>query len=402
VGIGILANPVKAGNDFSLELESLPWDTIFGGETKTAELKIINNTGYLLDGKAIFSATYEDELFQGNLEAIRPSFSINDGKWIDFSEWQDGETMTSEAFIIPGGEISANFKMETHPALIPGQYSFTLKLEGATTETGEPEETYTARTIIGGGGHYVSRLSIYYEKVENVKSTEAIITWKTNKPATSRVIYSSEFESHTLELDNPPNYGYAHSTVEDLVKVTNHSVTIIGLTPGTTYYYRTISCASPPIIGQEHRFTTPGTTTEEEATEEEKEEKEISGGETEEGIGGEEKKEEEEEGGEGEEEEVIPGGEIGETTEEAKESEESKESEETLPGEERIPVSAPQRGLASAVAAVGMIWGEISKSAFLIITVILCLTGLVLIGIREWRLFRKRKKISEQQDGVEK
>ena len=59
-------------------------------------------------------------------------------------------------------------------------------------------------------------------------------------------------------LGSPPNYGYAFSTPEQNQdpKVTFHTVRIDGLAPGTTYYYRCVSQASPPTISREHSFTT--------------------------------------------------------------------------------------------------------------------------------------------------
>jgi len=44
VGVSIFADSVEASDSLNLELISSPWDVIYGGETKTAELKIINNT----------------------------------------------------------------------------------------------------------------------------------------------------------------------------------------------------------------------------------------------------------------------------------------------------------------------------------------------------------------------
>ncbi|MDP2967087.1 MAG: hypothetical protein Q8N87_01605, partial [bacterium] len=60
--------------------------------------------------------------------------------------------------------------------------------------------------------------------------------------------------------------------------------------------------------------------------------------------------------------------------------------------EGEIVIVPPERGLASMVAAFGMVMGEISQSAWKMIVVILSLIGLVLIGIREWELARKKKK----------
>ena len=80
-------------------------------------------------------------------------------------------------------------------------------------------------------------------------STNSItITWTTDHPATSRVIYDTS--SHAV-LGAAPNYGYPNSTVEDSTLVLNHSVTITGLIAGTTYFFRPVSHGSPEAVGGE-------------------------------------------------------------------------------------------------------------------------------------------------------
>ncbi|MGB2762120.1 MAG: hypothetical protein WBC21_01110 [Minisyncoccales bacterium] len=51
--------------------------------------------------------------------------------------------------------------------------------------------------------------------------------------------------------------------------------------------------------------------------------------------------------------------------------------------------TAPQKSL---LASLDMVWEEITQSVFLVIIVILCLIGLVFIGVKEWRLFQKKRK----------
>ncbi len=95
------------------------------------------------------------------------------------------------------------------------------------------------------------------ETVNAPSETGVTIVWNTDHPSTSRVIY--ETISHPT-LGDAPNYGYANSTVEkdDSPKVTSHTVTITGLTAGTTYYYRAVSHGSPEVVGSEKSFTTKG------------------------------------------------------------------------------------------------------------------------------------------------
>jgi len=111
----------------------------------------------------------------------------------------------------------------------------------------------------GGGGGTLPGLTIYNEGNINASSTSATITWNTSYDATSRVIYDispNKFDFSAGEM----KYGYADykdgDDIFDFSKGTYHSVTLTGLTFGTTYYYRCVSHASPATIGQEHSFTT--------------------------------------------------------------------------------------------------------------------------------------------------
>jgi hypothetical protein len=127
-------------------------------------------------------------------------------------------------------------------------------------------ETYTVASSDGGGGGSGGMAYTFNELIisnlganlnAQAGETSIIVTWTTNKPATSRVIY--DLIAHPdLSLELPPNYGYANSTILDANKVIGHSVIITGLTPGTTYYLRPLSSASPEKYGGEIAVTTMG------------------------------------------------------------------------------------------------------------------------------------------------
>lgn len=91
------------------------------------------------------------------------------------------------------------------------------------------------------------------EQAVTPTTSSVMVTWTTDEPATSRVIYDTV--SHS-SLGSIPNYGYAHSTTEDSAKVTNHSVTVTGLTPGTTYYFRAVSHGSPETVSSQFSAST--------------------------------------------------------------------------------------------------------------------------------------------------
>ena len=104
------------------------------------------------------------------------------------------------------------------------------------------------------GGYYYNNLIISNEVV-TVNNASATISWLTNNPATSRVIY--DIISHlNISNSSAPNYGYAYSIAEDLNKTIPHSVIISDLEPATTYYFRPLSKASPEKYGKELSFTT--------------------------------------------------------------------------------------------------------------------------------------------------
>jgi hypothetical protein len=134
---------------------------------------------------------------------------------------------------------------------------------GGTRENGNGG--VSGGTIYGSGGGSSGSvgisLAISNEQANDVSnvspSGSVIINWITNKLSTSQVIYGLVSGGpYTLTLI-PPNFGYPFYTVEDLTKVTNHSVLLTGLIPGQTYVYRVVSHASPPTISYEHQFTIP-------------------------------------------------------------------------------------------------------------------------------------------------
>ena len=111
----------------------------------------------------------------------------------------------------------------------------------------------------GGGSSLLSGLVIQSESVKttDIAETSVTIVWTTSFFSTSQVIFAADGEPRGLDL-SAPNFGYPHAfpDPEDTTKVTGHSVTITGLTPGVTYFFRAVSHASPATISREGIFTT--------------------------------------------------------------------------------------------------------------------------------------------------
>ncbi|MCX6759563.1 MAG: hypothetical protein NT012_03315 [Candidatus Nealsonbacteria bacterium] len=120
--------------------------------------------------------------------------------------------------------------------------NITVSGEGGTTVLGD----------LGDGGRSGDLISLYIFNEQNgeILATSSTLTWYTNLPATTRIIYDTV--PHAT-IGSAPNYGYAFSTIEDPTLTTFHQVVITGLTPGITYYWRPIS-GLPQTLGKELNF----------------------------------------------------------------------------------------------------------------------------------------------------
>ncbi len=327
LGIGLFfASPVFA-NGLVVEFESdpeplfkevnfLPGEIVTrsadvtnnSGETKKIGLEIINNSSCsgtcLSDVLDLIVSENGSILYSGSLTTF----------------YKAGEKILSN--LNTGSTTKYYFSMTFNPDAGDDYQNSTTNFDikiGFFGEESIGEEIIPGGGGGGGGSIIVAGLRIFDENASDITVNETTITWETNLNSTSRVIYSPEGFPHLLQLTNPPNYGYVFSTDEDSNKVINHSITIIDLLPGTTYYFRCISHGSLAIT-TEHSFTTL-TVIGEQEEEEEEEEEEVTGeqeeeeeeeeeviileGETEQGVGEQEEEEEDEE------EEVVEGGEKG-------------------------------------------------------------------------------------------
>ncbi len=128
--------------------------------------------------------------------------------------------------------------------LTPGEYLYTMTCFNSQGNTQDMVTLVVTGGNNGGGnggnGGNNDALTISNIQVSDVTSTSAVISWTTNLPSTSRVIYDTT--SHS-SIGDAPNYGYANSTgtQDTSPKVTSHQVTVSGLSPSTTYYFRVIS-----------------------------------------------------------------------------------------------------------------------------------------------------------------
>jgi len=86
-----------------------------------------------------------------------------------------------------------------------------------------------------------------------ISSQGATVSWETNDNATSQVFYDTRFHENIAD--------YAFHSANNLVPVTQHSISLTGLSPSTTYHYRVKSVATVGGIGfsatsQDYTFDT--------------------------------------------------------------------------------------------------------------------------------------------------
>lgn len=238
------------------------------GESVSRWVKVLNNSGQAqrIATEAINENDLDNFASQLNLNIKEGETVIFDKTLAEF--FDQGETYLSS--LADGAQTQYDFTI-TFNSGSGNEYQektlgFDILVGFEGTEGGLPLPPPGGGTGGGGGGSvFPQGLTIANESVQiiNTQETSVTITWTTSYFSTSQVIYGSADENHTLDLsDNsgtPPKYGYSHTTPEyDIgTKVTSHTVTVYGLTPGTTYYFRAVSHGSL-AVSLEKTFTTKG------------------------------------------------------------------------------------------------------------------------------------------------
>jgi len=123
-----------------------------------------------------------------------------------------------------------------------GSYTVTLNVKDFDGNSNSATLPLTITSSNGGGDGGTVDLTVSNIIVTGVTHDSATITWETNRSASSRVIYDTTSRP-SIDGQSGPNFGYAFSTEtsDSETKVTSHSVTVTGLSPETSYYFRVIS-----------------------------------------------------------------------------------------------------------------------------------------------------------------
>lgn len=163
--------------------------------------------------------------------------TYNVGQTINFAGAATGGTAPYSFVWTFGDNTSAFGEMYSKSYSTAG--TKTVRLTASDHNAVEGETTITLNIVAGTS---TDALAISNIRVTDITQTSAVIRWTTNRAADSRVIYDTV--SHPdISGATGPNFGYNVSTptTDTSPKVTEHAVTVSGLTANTQYFFRVIS-----------------------------------------------------------------------------------------------------------------------------------------------------------------
>jgi hypothetical protein len=266
---------VKAAGDLSVDLESTP---LFAGavfapeQTISRFIKVVNNspTSQTIAIEAINHVDSGNLAGQFFLKIYKAGTPVYFGTLADF--FAPGEKDLSN--LAGNGDeaqydVSLTLDKNAGNALQNQSLSFDLLVGFKGSIPDDNQDVIPGGGSSGGssssgggggasGGSLPAGLTIYEDQVtvSNITTTSATINWLTSYGSTSQVVYVGTGEPYSFVVDPSLQYGYPHASPEDSTKVTEHHVTVTGLSAALTYHFRVISHASPPTVSYEHAFTT--------------------------------------------------------------------------------------------------------------------------------------------------
>jgi peroxiredoxin len=167
--------------------------------------------------------------------------------------WQTDEPSTSQVMICESGggctwtELDENLVTDHSVSLSDlkpnTEYHFTATSADAASNGATAEGDFTT-----SGQATTASLVISGIQVSNITDLAGTISWMTDKPGTSQVIYGT-------------TNAYGATTTLEQQLVTSHSATLAGLTPNTTYHFKVTSQdgSGNKATSQDQTFTTRST-----------------------------------------------------------------------------------------------------------------------------------------------
>ncbi|TSC67762.1 MAG: hypothetical protein G01um101472_325 [Parcubacteria group bacterium Gr01-1014_72] len=191
---------------------------------------------------------------------------------------------TTIANLSPKGDGSLDF---TVPSISVGSYLLSVSNQNGTSATvsfavaqsesggggGQPpgggggQPSGGGGGGVGGNGPIITTLqsmsgigpgvvTLFDERIVEIAPGIALLTWRTNIPATGRVVYGTT--TPTLRTEEPPQFGYPLSSIEISTTTLQHGLAIFGLTASTTYHFRPVSKSGPQEKAGRELTLTPG------------------------------------------------------------------------------------------------------------------------------------------------
>jgi peroxiredoxin len=167
--------------------------------------------------------------------------------------WQTDEPSTSQVMICEssGGctwtELDENLVTDHSVTVIDlkpnTSYHFTATSTDACANQGTAEGDFTTSAVASTTPPVISGINI-----SNITDLAGTISWTTDKPATSQVLFGV-------------TSAYGSTTTLDQKLATSHSATLAGLTPSTTYHFKVTSQdgSGNKATSQDQTFTTQST-----------------------------------------------------------------------------------------------------------------------------------------------
>jgi hypothetical protein len=157
-------------------------------------------------------------------------------------------------------DFIATFKTTAGDEYQNSSMGFNLQIGFEDTEEVTDDTTSIGGSSGGSSGSVIIGPKVLIISDDTISSTEpaqpdrAVISWNTNLPSTSQVIYGLASGGPYILNLTLPYFGYPLGTIEDTTKVVSHAVTLYDMVPGQAYSLRVVSKASPPTISYEHTF----------------------------------------------------------------------------------------------------------------------------------------------------
>ena len=234
---------------------------IFPGSTMSGSIAIENTTGATqMAGLQIFNPTGDFALFANEVTYNVTGDFVATGDMGDLASLLELGDVADNATGNYEFSLTLNTDAPQNPLMGKGfGFDLCVGFVGAEPVCGV---AFVPPTPPGGGGGSGGSGTIVHLKISNENASPvgtdfATITWDTNLPATSKVVYGlASAGPYTLNESNLPNLGYPQGTIETGSNVEDHEVDLTSLVPGETYLYRVVSTrGSNTEVSPELSFT---------------------------------------------------------------------------------------------------------------------------------------------------